>query len=120
MSGSADDNSRIEEWFEIWRELLDADRSRTIGVILFMEFGWWPWSGRGVERFATNGHVVRPSLGKVRKDHLRDWLGTDVQRVPDESLRQRLHHASSALYRFRRARDFEDISEKIHETWTRG
>src|SRR5262249_24491728 len=100
VSGSTDDSSRINEWFGIWREILVEDRSRTIAVILFMESGWWPWSGLGVARLAQGGHLVRPSLGKVRKDHLRDWLNADVQRVPDESLRQRLHHVSSRLYRF--------------------
>ena len=120
MRGSPADAERIREWFDIWRELLAGDQSRAIGVILFKESDWWSWSSRGLERLSPGGHVVRPSLGKVKRNHLDEWLASDVQRLANEGLRRKLSDAGSRLYRFHRMRHFDDVNDTMLELWTRG
>ena len=114
---SLDLGSRIDEWFEIWRELLLEDRGQTIAVLLFVESGAWAWNLRRVKSSDNKGFVILPAFGKIWRTHLYDWLSSDVEKLDNITLKSELTKAGSRLYRFRWARRFDDISEKMRAVW---
>jgi hypothetical protein len=112
--GTGDEETRIQEWFAVWRDLLTEDRAKTIAVILFIESGWWPWAGSDVQRLDCGGCVVSDKMDKISRKHLDEWLGADVQRLGNE-VSQRLAKEGRRLYRFHWGRHFDDISDAMQE-----
>jgi hypothetical protein len=109
---------RIQEWFKIWQRLLQGDQARTIAVMLFVESGWWSWSQPDVQRLGCGAYLVSHKMDKIHQTDLNQWLGADVQERVAEQLRGRLSGECHRLYRFRRARHFDDISKAVKALWT--
>lgn len=117
--GAGDEEARIQEWFAVWRNLLTEDRARTIAVMLFIESGWWPWAGLGVQQVDCGGCVVGHKMDKISQRHLDEWLGADVQRLGNENVRKQLADEGRRLFRFRWGRHFDDIGEAMQKAWNR-
>jgi hypothetical protein len=109
------EEARIQEWFDVWRDLLTEDRTRMIVVMLFLEYGWWPWAGLNIQRVNVGGCVVSHKMGKITNKHLNEWVKVEVQRFRDERLRRRLTVEGYRLYRFCWGRHFDDIGEAMQK-----